>query len=46
LSDLPKTDKLGLIGMQERAQLLRGTLNIQSTPGKGTTITAEIPLED
>lgn len=46
LSDLPKTDKLGLIGMQERAQLLRGTLNIQSTPGKGTTIAAEIPLED
>lgn len=45
LSELSSTDKLGLIGMQERAQLLRGTLNILSEPGKGTVIVAEIPLQ-
>jgi two-component system sensor histidine kinase DegS len=41
--DLVSTGKLGLIGMQERAQLLGGTLKIRSKPGKGTTVTVEIP---
>jgi len=45
LNELSTTAKLGLIGMQERAQLLRGTLNILSEPGKGTIIGAEIPLQ-
>ena len=44
LSELSSTEKLGLIGMQERAQLLRGALNILSERGKGTVIVAEIPL--
>jgi len=35
---------LGLIGMQERARLMNGTLDISSSPGKGTTITASLPL--
>jgi two-component system, NarL family, sensor histidine kinase UhpB len=35
---------LGLVGMQERAHLLDGTLNIQSSPGHGTTIEVSIPL--
>jgi signal transduction histidine kinase/ligand-binding sensor domain-containing protein len=34
----------GLIGITERAQLLRGTAKVQSAPGQGTTITIEIPL--
>jgi two-component system sensor histidine kinase UhpB len=34
----------GLVGMFERAQLLEGTLEIDSRPGKGTTIHALIPL--
>lgn len=34
--------KLGLIGMQQRAQFLNGTLNIQSSPGKGTLVSLEI----
>jgi two-component system sensor histidine kinase UhpB len=34
----------GLVGMFERAQLLEGTLEIDSRPGKGTTIHAHIPL--
>jgi signal transduction histidine kinase len=34
----------GLVGMYERAQLLEGTLDIETSPGKGTTISARIPL--
>jgi two-component system sensor histidine kinase DegS len=36
---------LGLVGMEERVGMLRGRLTICSQPGKGTEITAEIPLE-
>jgi signal transduction histidine kinase len=34
----------GLIGMQERAHLLGGKLTIETTPGAGTRVTAELPL--
>ena len=43
IDDLPRSGKLGLAGMQERARLLGGTLELQSTPGKGTTVIVEIP---
>ncbi len=33
----------GLMGMRERIGLLGGSLNIESSPGAGTTITAELP---
>lgn len=46
ISDLSTRGKLGLMGMQERAQLLRGTLSIESELGKGTAIIVEIPLEE
>lgn len=36
---------LGLLGMQERAQLIGGQITIVSTPGKGTTIQAHVPME-
>lgn len=36
--------KLGLAGMQERAQLIGGKLSLQSEPGKGTTLTLEVPI--
>jgi len=36
----------GIIGMEERITLLGGTLRIESTPQKGTTIRAEIPTEE
>ncbi len=36
---------LGLAGMQERARLLGGTLDITSQPDQGTVIQARIPLE-
>jgi PAS domain S-box-containing protein len=35
---------LGLLGMRERAILAGGTLEIESTPGAGTTIYTRIPL--
>jgi len=34
----------GLVSMRERAGSMKGTLMIDSTPGKGTTISVEIPL--
>jgi len=34
---------LGLVGMRERAELLGGTLTVESRPGKGTTIQVEVP---
>jgi PAS domain S-box-containing protein len=36
---------LGLISMRERTQELGGTCRIESMPGKGTTITVEIPVQ-
>jgi signal transduction histidine kinase len=36
---------LGLSGMRERAELLGGRLTIESTPGVGTTLFVEVPLE-
>jgi signal transduction histidine kinase len=36
--------KLGLYGMQERAQQLGGSITIESEPMKGTTIYVRIPL--
>lgn len=35
---------LGLHGMRERAALLGGTLTVESGPGRGTTVFAQIPL--
>jgi signal transduction histidine kinase len=35
----------GLRGMQERAQLLGGTLTIESAPGQGTTVRARLPIQ-
>jgi two-component system sensor histidine kinase DegS len=45
LSDMASQGKLGLTGMEERARLLGGTLLVQSSPGKGTIVTAQLPLE-
>jgi signal transduction histidine kinase len=34
---------LGLIGIRERASELRGTVRLESVPGKGTCLTVELP---
>jgi PAS domain S-box-containing protein len=44
MGDLVKAGRLGLAGMQERIQLLNGSLKIESEPGKGTTVTVEAPI--
>lgn len=36
----------GLIGMRERVQLLNGDISIVSAPGKGTSISISIPLDN
>lgn len=37
---------LGLISMEERIHLLKGTLRIRTQPGKGTEVHAWVPLRD
>jgi signal transduction histidine kinase len=36
----------GMTNMRERAELLDGTIKVESAPGIGTTITATIPISD
>jgi signal transduction histidine kinase len=36
---------LGLAGMRERVTLLGGQLRVETSPGRGTTIVAEVPLQ-
>lgn len=36
----------GLVGMRERVELASGTLHVVSAPGRGTSVTATIPLDD
>ncbi|MCA1634744.1 MAG: PAS domain S-box protein [Acidobacteria bacterium] len=36
--------RMGLLGMRERATLLGGTLNIESSPGAGTGVFVRIPV--
>ena len=37
---------LGLSGMRERVALLDGSMTLESSPGKGTTIFVRVPLEE
>ncbi|HEU5477805.1 MAG TPA: GAF domain-containing protein [Gaiellaceae bacterium] len=39
-----REDGVGLLGMRERLALLDGRLEIESRPGAGTTIVAEVPV--
>jgi PAS domain S-box-containing protein len=36
---------LGLLGMQERVVMVGGTIEIESSPGAGTTVFVRVPLE-
>jgi two-component system sensor histidine kinase DegS len=36
---------VGLLGMRERLALIDGRLEIESRPGAGTTVVAEVPVE-
>jgi PAS domain S-box-containing protein len=39
-----RNTRLGLIGMRERLEMVGGKFTVESSPGKGTTIQAQIPL--
>ena len=39
-----RPDALGLTGMRERLALVGGSLEIESAPGRGTTVAAQVPL--
>ena len=39
-----KNKRLGLLGMRERVEMVNGNFTVESVPGKGTTIRAQIPF--
>ena len=43
LAGLP-VEHFGLIGMRERAEMLGGSVTVESSPGHGTRVRAEIPV--
>jgi len=38
-------DRLGLLGMRERVEMIGGTFSVESAPGKPTTVRVEIPAQ-
>lgn len=44
MGNMVKEGRLGMVGMQERIQLLNGSLKIESEPGKGTAVIVEAPI--
>jgi signal transduction histidine kinase len=42
--DFKKSRGMGILGMHERVKRLGGTLTIESQPGGGTVLTAELPV--
>ena len=45
-SSIQQEGHLGLLSMQERAEMVGGRLKIETQPGAGTTIIAEVPIAD
>lgn len=43
-TEISSAGSLGILGIRERAHILGGTVLIAGVPGKGTTVTAAIPL--
>ncbi len=39
-----KPNRLGLLGMRERVEMLGGTFDVESSPGQATTVRVDIPL--
>lgn len=42
--DAKGRSRLGLLGMRERLEMIEGRFSIESAPGQGTTVIAEIPI--
>ena len=45
ISDLSRSGKLGLVGMEERVRLLNGSIEVKSEPGEGTSVLIEAPTQ-
>ncbi|MEN6300671.1 MAG: histidine kinase, partial [Anaerolineaceae bacterium] len=43
-AEFPEKGHFGLLGLQERAELINADLSISSIPGKGTTVTVRLPI--
>ncbi len=43
--DYEKRSSYGMVNMRERAELIGGTLDLQSSVGKGTMVTVVVPVE-
>lgn len=41
-----KGDRLGLLGMRERIEMIGGTFCVESAPGQHTTVRVEVPLDE
>jgi len=39
-----REERMGIVGMRERVELHEGRLRVESTPGAGATVVAEVPL--
>ncbi len=44
MPDADRLRRLGLVGMRERAALVGGTMDIESAPGKGTSVFVRFPV--
>ncbi|HSM56221.1 MAG TPA: sensor histidine kinase [Candidatus Sulfomarinibacteraceae bacterium] len=43
LAQKPEVERLGLLGMQERAELVEGKVIVESEPGQGTNVLVSVP---
>ena len=46
MTKVGKTQRLGLLGMRERVEMVGGTFSVESSPGKGTVVSAQIPFHE
>jgi signal transduction histidine kinase len=46
LEQAARRGSLGMLGMRERVEILRGTLRVESEAGRGTRIRASFPLSE
>jgi signal transduction histidine kinase len=44
-SDYAITGRFGLLGIEERVQLLQGRLSVRSGKGQGTTVSVDVPVQ-
>jgi two-component system sensor histidine kinase DegS len=42
--DPDRSRGMGILGMEERVKRLGGTLRVESQPGKGAAVIAELPI--